>query len=39
MLAGHSNVRVTHREGRRTSPKYRESPAEIGTVNSCAYAG
>jgi len=36
MLAGHSIVRVTRQAGRRTSPKYRECPAEIGTVGSYA---
>jgi len=34
MLAGHSIVRVTHRAGCGTGSKYRECPAEIGTVGS-----
>jgi len=36
MLAGHSIVGVTHRVGCRTSPKYRECSAKIGTVGSYA---
>jgi len=36
MLAGPSIVRVTHRAGHGTGPKYCECPAEIGTVGSYA---
>jgi len=36
MLAGHSIVRLTYRAGHWTGPKYRECPAEIGTVGSYA---
>jgi len=37
MLVGHFIVRVTHRAGRETGPKYRECPTEIGTVGSYEY--